>query len=169
VITAVSGEVRGTLDGADCANLRSEQGWSGQGEESAHVSTKSILVVDHQTDILGLLEDALSARGCKVSTAASAEGALQLLWDNAYDVAIVNDNLPGVDAVDLFVQIRHVDPNLVSRTIFLSRKTPEPIILADPGSDPCADGVWLPDASDVDQLLMAVDKMFQRPSRGEGS
>ena len=120
---------------------------------------KRIIVVDNEPEVLELLGDALAARGCQVNTAATAEGALELLWANSYDLAIVNDNLPGVDAVDLFVQIRAVDPRLAKRTLFLSRKDPFPPVSAPPPVAP-SEGPWVPDRSDIDQLLAALDKLL---------
>jgi CheY-like chemotaxis protein len=120
---------------------------------------KRIIVVDNEPEVLELLGDALAARGCQVNTAATAEGALELLWANCYDLAIVNDNLPGVDAVDLFVQIRAVDPRLAKRTLFLSRKDPFPPVSAPPPAAP-SEGPWVPDRSDIEQLLAALDKLL---------
>jgi len=120
---------------------------------------KRIIIVDNEREMLELLGDALAARGCRVNTASTAEGALELLWANSYDVAIVNDNLPGVDAVDLFVQIRSVDPRLAERTLFLSRKDPFPPVSEPPEVTP-VDGPWVPDSADIEQLLAALDKLL---------
>jgi CheY-like chemotaxis protein len=125
---------------------------------------KRIVIVDNEPEVLELLGDALAARGCRVHTAATAEGALELLWANSYDLAIVNDNLPGVDAVDLFVQIRAVDPRLAKRTLFLSRKDPFPPVSAPPPVSP-PDGPWVPDRSDIEQLLATLDKLL--PTDGD--
>lgn len=120
---------------------------------------KRIIVVDNEPEILDLLGDALAARGCQVNTASTAEAALELLWANSYDVAIVNDSLPGVDAVDLFVQIRQVDPRLAERTLFLSRKDPIPTVSEAPRPVP-ANGPWTPDPAEIEQLLAALDKLL---------
>jgi DNA-binding NtrC family response regulator len=120
---------------------------------------KRIIIVDNEPEILELLGDALAARGCRVNTASTAEGALELLWANSYDVAIVNDNLPGVDAVDLFVQIRQVDPRLAERTLFLSRKDPFPRVSEPPRPVP-ADGPWVPGPAEIEQLLAALDDLL---------
>jgi DNA-binding NtrC family response regulator len=120
---------------------------------------KRIIIVDNEPEMLELLGDALAARGCRVNRASTAEGALELLWANAYDVAIVNDNLPGVDAVDLFVQIRSVDPRLARRTLFLSRKDPFPAVSQRPRVA-ATEGPWLPDSSDIDKLLRALDDLL---------
>jgi DNA-binding response OmpR family regulator len=79
-----------------------------------------ILVVDDESDIVELLKDVLSAEGYLVDAAPQAAAALQLIRENIYDVALLDFNLPDMDGVMLHHQIRQMDAELASRSIFMS-------------------------------------------------
>jgi DNA-binding response OmpR family regulator len=79
-----------------------------------------ILVVDDESDIVELLKDVLSAEGYVVDAAPQAAAALQLIRENIYDVALLDFNLPDMDGVMLHHQIRQMDAELASRSIFMS-------------------------------------------------
>ncbi len=79
-----------------------------------------ILVVDDEADIVELLRDVLTAEGYAVDAAPDAASSLQLIRENIYDVALLDFNLPDMDGVMLHHQIRQMDAELASRTIFMS-------------------------------------------------
>jgi DNA-binding response OmpR family regulator len=79
-----------------------------------------ILVVDDETEIVELLRDVLVAEGYVVDAAADAQGSLQLIRENIYDIALLDFNLPDMNGVMLHHQIRQMDAELASRTIFMS-------------------------------------------------
>jgi len=79
-----------------------------------------ILVVDDEADIIELLRDILVGEGFVVDVAAEANAALTLIRENIYDLAILDFNLPDMDGVMLHHQIRQMDEELASRTIFMS-------------------------------------------------
>jgi DNA-binding response OmpR family regulator len=79
-----------------------------------------ILVVDDEAEIVELLRDVLSAEGYVVDAAQDAASSLQLIRENIYDVALLDFNLPDMDGVMLHHQIRQMDAELASRTIFMS-------------------------------------------------
>jgi two-component system, OmpR family, response regulator CpxR len=79
-----------------------------------------ILVVDDEADIVELLRDVLVAEGYVVDAAPDAAASLQLIRDNIYDLALLDFNLPDMDGVMLHHQIRQMDAELASRTIFMS-------------------------------------------------
>ena len=79
-----------------------------------------ILVVDDEAEIVDLLRDVLTAEGYTVDAAPQASDALQLIRENIYDVAMLDFNLPDMDGVMLHHQIRQMDAELASRTIFMS-------------------------------------------------
>lgn len=79
-----------------------------------------ILVVDDENDIVELLRDVLTAEGYTVDAAPQASDALQLIREHIYDVALLDFNLPDMDGVMLHHQIRQMDAELASRSIFMS-------------------------------------------------
>ena len=79
-----------------------------------------ILVVDDEAEIVELLRDVLVADGYVVDTAPDAGTALRLVRENIYDVALLDFNLPDMDGVMLHHQIRQMDAELASSTIFMS-------------------------------------------------
>lgn len=84
------------------------------------MSSKRILVVDDEAPIVDLLVDVLTAEGYTVDAAPTAEDALGLIRQNIYDVALLDFNLPDMDGVMLHRQIRQMDEELASHTIFMS-------------------------------------------------
>jgi DNA-binding response OmpR family regulator len=79
-----------------------------------------ILVVDDEAEIVELLRDVLTAEGYVVDAAPDANASLQLIRENIYDVALLDFNLPDMNGVMLHHQIRQMDAELASRTIFMS-------------------------------------------------
>lgn len=79
-----------------------------------------ILVVDDEAEIVELLRDVLTAEGYVVDAAPQAADALQLIREHIYDVALLDFNLPDMDGVMLHHQIRQMDAELASRSIFMS-------------------------------------------------
>jgi DNA-binding response OmpR family regulator len=79
-----------------------------------------ILVVDDEAEIVELLRDVLVAEGYVVDAAPDAAASLQLIRENIYDAALLDFNLPDMDGVMLHHQIRQMDAELASRTIFMS-------------------------------------------------
>ena len=83
-----------------------------------------ILVVDDEADIVELLREVLEADGYVVDTAPDAGEALRLIRQNIYDLALLDFNLPDMDGVMLHHQIRQIDTDLASCTIFMSGLLP---------------------------------------------
>ena len=79
-----------------------------------------ILVVDDEAEIVELLREVLVAEGYAVDAAPDAAASLQLIRENIYDLALLDFNLPDMDGVMLHHQIRQMDAELASRTIFMS-------------------------------------------------
>jgi DNA-binding response OmpR family regulator len=79
-----------------------------------------ILVVDDEAEIVELLRDVLTAEGYVVDAAPDANASLLLIRENIYDVALLDFNLPDMNGVMLHHQIRQMDAELASRTIFMS-------------------------------------------------
>ena len=73
---------------------------------------QSILVVDDEENFLTLLQWFLSQRGYHVVTAASAEEALAILNDGAFEVALLDIKLGAVDGISLLEQLVRRSPEL---------------------------------------------------------
>jgi DNA-binding response OmpR family regulator len=69
-------------------------------------SERHILVVDDEPDICENLRDILLDFGYRVDTAADGPSALALLERGAYDIALVDLKMPGMDGVELCRRIR---------------------------------------------------------------
>ena len=78
-----------------------------------------ILVVDDDRDILANLSDILNDIGYQTDTAPCGEDAMELIngscgdaCDTAYDLCLLDFNMPGMDGVELYKQIQNHNPNL---------------------------------------------------------
>ena len=69
-------------------------------------STIHVLVIDDEPAICMSLTAFLEDYGFNASSAESAEEALDLMKNNAYDVCIVDLRLPGMSGEDLIIQAR---------------------------------------------------------------
>ena len=68
--------------------------------------SKKILVVDDEEEIRTLFKRVFAKAGYQVLTADSAESALKLLEDVKIHVMFLDLNLPGMNGIDLCIQIR---------------------------------------------------------------
>ena len=84
------------------------------------MSGQRVLVVDDEAEIVELLRDVLVADGYVVDTAPDAGVALGLIRENIYEVALLDFNLPDMNGIMLHHQIRQMDAELASCTIFMS-------------------------------------------------
>ena len=84
---------------------------------------RSILVVDDEPSIQGLLVEALAREGYKVDTAASGSSALAKIEKRHYDLIISDLKMPGVSGVDLYERIRETHPDLAAGIVFTSGDT----------------------------------------------
>ncbi|MBN2364635.1 MAG: response regulator [Calditrichaeota bacterium] len=76
-------------------------------------SCRHILVVDDEHTIVDLLEEFFKGLGCNVSTAASAEEALEKLRNGkSYQLVLTDINMPGKSGLDLLKIIRETREDL---------------------------------------------------------
>lgn len=80
--------------------------------------TRRVLVVDDDEPLLGTLRDVLG--GYEVHTAGNSEQALDLLWDNDYDVIVSDVRMPGIDGRGLHVAIAAHLPQFLPRLILIT-------------------------------------------------
>ena len=73
---------------------------------------RSILIVDDEPDMLGLLKRSLEPDlGCRVHTAVSAEEALKRLAEDAFDLVLADIKMPGMDGLELLQIIKRKNPD----------------------------------------------------------
>ncbi len=73
---------------------------------------QSFLIVDDDERICRSLSDALTGPGESVTTAPSAEAAIQVIGEIDPDVALVDVRLPGMDGLELLRLLRERSPNI---------------------------------------------------------
>lgn len=71
---------------------------------------KTILIVDDAAPVRKLLASALSKRGYSVTTAESAQDALEKLQENYFQVMFIDLHMPDMSGVELCEQIRRNYP-----------------------------------------------------------
>ena len=85
------------------------------------MSKLPILVVDDNRDTCTILARLLSAFGYEADVAYHGRAALELLLKRPYGFAIVDYQMPGLNGVELFRQMRSVQPDLAG--VFLTGHT----------------------------------------------
>ncbi|MDH3827107.1 MAG: response regulator [Desulfobacterales bacterium] len=59
--------------------------------------SEKVLIVDDEKDFLDIIAERIGARGMDVSTASSAEAALNMVEEESYDVVIMDFMMPALD------------------------------------------------------------------------
>jgi CheY-like chemotaxis protein len=118
----------------------------------------SILVVDDDPDTCRNLSDILTDLDFRVDTAPDGPAALELVRNNAYDVALLDLKMPGMDGLTLYREIRKVRAATVAIivTAYASKGTAEQALAA---------GAWqvVPKPVDFPRLLALVDEAVGQP------
>ena len=82
---------------------------------SGRLKGARILAVDDEEDALGLLRVILESAGAEVTTAGSAQGALDLLQNSSFDALIADIGMPKMDGLELIRNIRRSLPAPANR------------------------------------------------------
>jgi CheY-like chemotaxis protein len=70
-----------------------------------------VLVVDDEAVVLTVLREALRRGGYRVTTAASAEEAMDLMHKRRFDLVLTDKNLPGASGLDVLRAARNLTPS----------------------------------------------------------
>jgi two-component system, OmpR family, KDP operon response regulator KdpE len=70
------------------------------------MSEGHILVVDDDPHISRLVRTMLAAKGYEVAWASSGEDALRLFRSEKYDLALLDNGLPGISGIDVCLELR---------------------------------------------------------------
>ncbi len=118
----------------------------------------SVLVVDDDVDTCRNLSDILADLGYRVDTAHDGPGALELVRRNAYDVALLDYKMPGMDGLTLYREIKRLRAGTVAIvvTAYAGGTTAEEALEA---------GAWrmLPKPVDFPKLLGLVGEAVGQP------
>ncbi len=119
---------------------------------------ESILVVDDDVDTCRNLSDILSDLGYRVDVAHDGPSALELVKGNAYDVALLDYKMPGMDGLTLYREIKRLRAGTVAIvvTAYAGGATTEEALEA---------GAWQVVAKPVDfpKLLGLVSEAVGQP------
>ena len=73
-------------------------------------STPRILVVDDDTGIRAVFEEALRAMGCEVTGASDGDGAIHAVRREAFELVFVDYQLPTINGLDLISEVKALHP-----------------------------------------------------------
>ena len=82
--------------------------------------SKTILVVDDDTIIQGLLTEALSEEGHEVEAIDNGEDALDKLESEDYNVILLDIKMPGMNGIELYKHIQRMSKTLITRVVFIT-------------------------------------------------
>lgn len=117
-----------------------------------------ILVVDDDVDICCNMRDILDEQGYETVVAHSGLAALQFLKQGAYDVALIDLKMPGMDGASLYDEIKRTYPELV--TIMITGYAAEAAV-----ARALDTGIWkvLSKPIDFDSLLALIRQAVAEP------
>lgn len=117
-----------------------------------------VLIVDDDIDICENVADILNDLGYVTDTACDGPSALIHVREHAYDIAVLDFKMPGMNGVCLYEQIRNTSPETVA--LLVSAFTAEGVLEQAIGV-----GMWkvLPKPLDVEQFLVLLDEITRKP------
>jgi len=117
-----------------------------------------ILVVDDEVDTCANLSDILTDLGYQVDVAYDGLSALELVKQHAYDVALLDLKMPGMDGLELYRRIKEIQSGTVAIvvTAYASSHT---------ANDAIAAGAWkiVSKPVNLSNLLALVDEVLGQP------
>lgn len=90
-------------------------------------SPSAVLIVDDDPDVLAAISEVLSGEDCELVCCPSAAVALAALEERCFSVAIVDQNMPLINGLQLLEELRQRDP-FCSRILITGGAGPETLI-----------------------------------------
>src|SRR5713101_1370512 len=81
---------------------------------------RRILVVDDDTEFLGLLADLIVNEGQVADTAASGRAALEKVENEDYDLILCDIRMPDLDGPAVYEELKRHWPHLLNRFVFIA-------------------------------------------------
>ena len=127
-----------------------------EGDRMDKVSHNNILIIDDDTDLSFVIADMLESYGYRVTRAESGEAAFELLGQSAFDLILLDINLPDTDG---FAICRELRRRSTTPVIFASARVSETdrITGFDIGGDD-----YLPKPYSMQELLSRVNALLRR-------
>jgi len=123
------------------------------------------LIVDDDPDFASNLSDILEARGCLTRVAHDGEAALAMVRASAFDVMILDLNLPTLNGLEVFLAARDIRPTLT--TVLVTGFPQETSALAQAALAQSA-YVCLEKPLDMESLLELVRRLVRREPKLDG-
>lgn len=123
-----------------------------------------VLIVDDETNICGLLRESLSARGYQCTIAQSAAQALERLNESKFDVALLDDRMPGMSGVELLNRVKSSYPTLA---VIMLTAVDEVDTVVETMKAGASDYITKP--FDLDRVDKAVRAALEKVDRGQAS
>jgi CheY-like chemotaxis protein len=121
-------------------------------------NTPSVLVVDDEVDTCRNLSDILTDLGYHVDVAHDGPAALTLVRQNAYDVALLDLKMPGMDGLELYREVKKLRADTVAIivTAYATSAVADAALTA---------GAWqvVPKPADLPRLLGLVGQAVNQP------
>jgi two-component system, NtrC family, response regulator HydG len=121
-------------------------------------NARRILIVDDEPDTCANLSDILTDLGYEVDTAHDGFAALELIKKNAYDIALLDLRMPGMDGLELYQRIREISAGTVAIvvTAYATSDTAKSVLSA---------GAWkiVSKPVNIGSLLKLVSQALEAP------
>ena len=125
--------------------------------ERTNAAAQRLLLVDDHPAGLAARRSVLGELGFAITTASSAESALEKFQAEPFPVVVTDYKLPGKTGVDLIADIRAVAPD--TRIVLISGFV-DALGLTEKSTG--ADAVLAKSANEVTQLIRAVNRLLRR-------
>jgi DNA-binding NtrC family response regulator len=76
-------------------------------------TSRFILIVDDDTQILKSFKIILESEGFNVDTAESGEEAIKKVKEGAFDAVLLDIKLPGIEGTDVLAILHEISPNII--------------------------------------------------------
>lgn len=122
-----------------------------------------ILVVDDDHDFCANINNILTDKGYRVSIAYDGKMAIEKVWENNFDIILLDMKLPPLNGLETYLAIREIRKNVVVIVI-----TAYPMDMCDLIQKALKESVYLclEKPINIDELISILDKIKEQKARG---